>query len=185
MNIPVKDKRGLVKILFSLLFVLFFTGCGYTTQSLLNSEYKTVYISPVVNKIQFTGESQEYSKFRSVPPLLADRLTKSLISMFNLDGHLKTVKEGVSDLTLSCEINDYVRDTLRYDDNNNVEEYRLKLYLTYSLTDNRGELKDKKSIVADIEYSLTGSAAKSEASALNDLVDDASRRVVEDIIEAW
>lgn len=185
MNILLKDKLRLVKILSSFLFILFFTGCGYTTQSLLNPAYKTIYISPAVSKIQFTGESQEYSKFRSVPPLLADRLTKSLISRFNLDGHLKTVKEGLSDLILTCEINDYVRDTLRYDDNNDVEEYRLKLYLTYSLIDKQGRVESKKRIVADTEYSLTGSAAKSEASALNDLVDDASRRVVEDIIEAW
>lgn len=160
----------------------FISGCGYTTRGSLDPAYKTIYVKPVVDKIEVTGETQEYSQFRSVPPLLDNSFTSALISRFNMDGNLKPIDKKTSDLVLETSITDYVRGGLRYDEDDDVEEYRLKLYFEYKLFDSEGELIRNGDLVADTEYNFN---TESESSAISELLDDAARRLVEHIIEAW
>ena len=154
-------------------------------KKLADSQYKSIYIRPVVTKVEFTKEDQEYSSFRSIPPFLDNSFTSALISRFNTDGNLKVAKQEGSDLVLECTITDFVRDTLRYDDQDRVEEYRLKIFFNYKLYDIKSQVIRKNNIVADSEYALMGTAARSESEALSELLDDASRRIVEDIVEMW
>ena len=172
-------------LLFNLLLILGFVGC-YSTRGFVDSKYKTIYVAPVQNKIKFTQETQEYSKYRSFPALFENNFTAELIDRFNLDGALKTDSRYFSQLRLETEIVDFVRDVLRYTDNDSVEEYRLKLFFKYRLYDNKtNELIKERSLISDANYSLTGSAATSEEEALKELFSDAARRLVEDITEAW
>ena len=177
-------KYGLTLIVFSLV-VSSFSGCGYTTRGFIDPQYQTIYIRPVVNKIKVTGETQEFGDFRSVPPFLDQAFTRALISRFNLDGHLRVTNEENADLTVECTMTDYKQGTLRYDNDDRVEEYRLKLYYTYRLLDSVGEVVKKGNLVANSEYALVGAAARSEDQAIAELLNDASRRLVDDIIEAW
>jgi len=182
----IKKNSLFITTICYLLSVVCFSGCfGYTTQSFLNPEHKSIYIKPVINNMKFTGETQEYSKFRSMPPLLENSFTQALISRFNLDGSLKIVKEPDADLILECQINDFLRSTLRYDDQDRVEEYRLKIYFDYKLYDRGANLIRQGDMVADAEFAFVGSAARSEARAISELLDDASRRISEDITEVW
>jgi hypothetical protein len=108
-----------------------------------------------------------------------------LISRFSLDGNLRVTKEENADLIVECTITDYKQSTLRYDNDDRVEEYRLKLYYTYSLFDSVGDLVKKGRLVANSEYALVGAAARSQDQAIAELLEDAARRLVDDIIEAW
>lgn len=177
--------KRIKKSILLLVALVLFAGCGYTTRGFLNPNYKTVYVKPVVNNVKFTGETQENNTFRSVPPLIENKLTNALFDRFNLDGNLKTVDELGADLVLDCVITDYLREAVRFDDDENVEEHRIKIWYNFTLTDSQGAVIDEKSLIADEEYALTGSNARSEDSALVDLLDDAARRVVEEIIESW
>lgn len=179
-----KFKSIIITSLYTLVFVLFF-GCGYTTRGFLNPEYKTIYVKPVVNTLRVTGETQEYSSFRSVPPFLEDSFTSALISRFNIDGNLRVVQKENADLILECEITDFLRSPLRYDDDDEIEEYRIKIFFRYDLYDSNNDLVEKRNLVANQEYALTGSAAISENQALSELLNDAARRVTESIIEIW
>ena len=176
-------KRLLLSIYF--LLVVSILGCGYTTRGFLNPDYKSIFVKPVLNKLTFTKETQEYRDFRSIPPLLEDSFTKALISRFNLDGNLRVDREETADLILETEITDFLRETLRYTDQDRVQEYRLKIYFTYKLYDKNNNLIRKKSLVSDTTYTLEGKFAESEDSAISDLLDDAARRIVEDIVEEW
>ena len=173
------------KIFFFLAGALFLSGCGYTTRGFFNPKYKTIYITPVENNIDITKETEEYSKYRSFPALIENNFTSKIISRFNLDGNLKTTNKNNADLVLKCIIEDFVRDAVDYDDNDQVEKYRLKLKFTYTLFDSQGEVIKTKSITADEDYNLTGAYAKSEDSAVLDLLDDAARRIVDSIVEEW
>jgi len=173
-------------LLLSIFYLLSSTlsGCGYTTRGFLNPQYKSILVKPVVNKVSFTGETQEYRSFRSIPPLLEDSFTKALISRFNLDGNLRVVKEE-ADLILETEITDFLRESLRYNREDRIKEHRLKLYFSYKVYGKNGDLIRKNSLIADTTYALEGRLAKSEEEAILELLDDASRRIVEDIIEEW
>lgn len=173
------------KVLIFVVLGVFAGGC-YSTRGFVNPKYRTIYVAPVKNKIKFTQETQEYSNYRSFPALFENDFTNALIDRFNLDGALKTDNRYFSQLRLETEITDYVRDVLRYNDNDSVEEYRLKLFFKYRLYDNRtNTLVKENSLIADTNYSLTGSGATTEEEALKDLFSDAARRLVEDITEAW
>ena len=175
-------------ILFSFCFLLstfYFSGCGYTTRGFIDPQYQSVYVQPVVNKVKVTGETQEFGDFRSVPAFLDQAFTRALIARFNLDGHLRVTKEENADLIVECTITDYKQGTLRYDNDDRVEEYRLKLYYTYRLLDSVGDVVKKGRLVANSEYALVGAAARSEEQAIAELLEDASRRLVDAIIEEW
>jgi len=170
---------------FASLLIILMSGC-YSTRGFIDSKYKTIYVEPVKNKIKFTQETQEYSKYRSFPALFENDFTAALIDRFNLDGALKVDNRYFSQLRLETEINDFVRDVLRYTDSDSVEEYRLKLFFKYRLYDNEtNELIKENSLIADANYSLSGSTATSEEGALKELFVDAARRLVEDVTEAW
>lgn len=176
------------KIKFTFVFgliVSLLAGCGYTTRGFLDSRYKTVYVRPAVNDIEITGETQENDKFRSVPPLLENYLTSSLLDRFNLDGILKVVVEDEADLVVETVLKDYYRESIRYDEDDDIEEQRIKLVYEFSLFEANGSLVKTKKIVASEKYATTGANARTEEAALDDLMDDAARRLVENIVEAW
>lgn len=160
-------------------------GCGYTTRGFIDPRYKTVYVRPAVNDIEITGETQENDKFRSIPPLLENYLTSSLLDRFNLDGILKVVEESKADLLVETTLKDYYRESIRYNDDDDIEEQRIKLIYEFSLFGSDGALIKTKRIVANEKFATTGANARTEESALDDLMDDAARRLVEDIVEAW
>jgi len=43
-------------------------GCGYTTRSSIGGKYKTIYVTPFVNKIDITREGDVASKYKLYRP---------------------------------------------------------------------------------------------------------------------
>ncbi len=76
------------------LLVTGLTGCGYTTRSMISSEFKTIYIQPFVNKIDFTRETSVANKYKIYRPMLETEITKAVINKFIFDGNLK-LKEKI------------------------------------------------------------------------------------------
>jgi len=162
-------------------------GCGYSTRSLITSRFKTIYVEPIKNKVDITNESANNRLFRTYHPLLDRDITNAIIDRFTFEGGLRPAHEGDSDLTLKGELIDYKRDALRYDENDEVTEYRLTLTLNLVLWDNirDEELWSESNFSGDTTYFTTGPHAKSESDAIGAAIEDLAKRVIERTIEDW
>ena len=159
------------------------SGCGYTTGSILPSNYRTLHVKPFNNKVEFVNENVR----GLYVPQLETKVRTSIIERFQLDGHLRLENSDKSDLTLQGDLIGFERDDLRIDQNQNVQEYRLRIIVSLSMIDNAtGEtFWSEPSFAGESTYFLTGPQAKSESEALNDALTDISRRAVERTIENW
>lgn len=179
----------MIKYRFFTFYFLLVTllGCGYATRSAAHSITKTIYVEPFKNEINYTSEFSEARNIRSYFPLLESKITQSVVDRFLFDGNMKVVKEGVADIILKGSLIDYTRDALRYDDNDNVQEYRANLAVKLKLWDNKEDklIWEESRFIGQATYFTTGSQAKSEASAINDALTDLARRVVERTVEQW
>lgn len=166
-----------------------FTGCGYTSRSLITKDYQAIYVRPFVNKIDITRETSVARKYEIYYPLLEKDITRQVISQFMFDGNLRIAKEEDADLILEGELVNYRRDALRYtgQDNKEIEEYRISIVVNLKLYDTRKEatLWEVKNLIGDTTYFTQGSLAKSESTAINEAVDDLARRVVDRVVEVW
>ena len=170
-----------------LLFLLLVSGCGYTTKSLLPSDIKTIRVNNFKNAIQVTAEQSNLRMYRGYRPGMENDITRAVTNKFLTDGTLKIVSESNADLTLKSSLIDFKRDALRYDTNDNVEEYRVKLVVNMELTNNKtgAVMWKEKGFAGETTYRTSGTLAKSDDAAVNDAIDDLARRIVERTVEAW
>ena len=163
-------------------------GCGYSTQSLLPAAYRRIYIEPFLNKLTITGETTELQRFATSLPRLEEDVTSGVIKRFIFDGHLRvTPNRDEADLVLTGELTSFYRQALRVDEARNIEEYRLNLVAKVALREQKTGVVvwEEPSMIGDATYFLTGSSAATETTAVQALVTDFSRRVVERTIENW
>ena len=179
--------RKAVLLVTSYLLLVTITGCGYTTRSMISSKFRTIYITPFVNKVDITNETYTSSKYRIYRPMLETEVTRSVTNKFLFDGNLKPVKEEAADLILKGELIDFRKDPLRYDENDVVTEYRVNLVVNISLWDRREDklVWEEKGFTGDTSYFTSGIQAKSEGAAINDALSDLARRIVERTVEQW
>lgn len=163
------------------------SSCGYTATRLLPAYYRTIYVEPFQNRIPIAEEAGEKAGFITNFPELEERVTQEVIQRFLFDGNLRvTHSPEKADLMLSGDVVDFYRQAILRRDDNTVEEYRLNLTASLTLRDKSGKLLLQESrMVGDTAYSLTGPSAKAETVAVDELVTDFSRRVVEWVIEYW
>ena len=171
----------------SLIFVLFISGCGYTTQSLLPSNYKTIYVDNFKNKINVTAEQSNLRMYRGYMPGMETTITRAVIDKYLFDGNLKIAPEHDADLVLTADFVDFRREALAYDANDNVQEYRLKLIVDMELKDNKTgkTLWAERNFSGETTYNITGGLAQSEQTAVDAATQDLARRIVERTVEAW
>jgi len=189
-NLKVGMMKKIALVNLALLFVMAacaLPGCGYTTRSLLNPEYKTIYVSNFANDIRVTAEQTNMRMYRGYRPGMEIELTKAVIDRYLFDGNLNPVQEGRSDLILRGSLIDFKRDPLRYDANDNIEEYRIKLIVNLTLIDAKtGAVQwEEKGFAGETTYLTGGSLGKSESVALTEAILDLARRIVERTVEAW
>lgn len=162
---------------------LIVSGCGYTTGSLLPSNYRTINIDAFRNK---TGHLSEDARELYIP-LLENKVRDSIIVRFQNDGHLKVERKGQTDLLLKGDLTRYEREELRIDNDQNVTEYRIRITVNIALYDgvDAVEIWKESSFAGEATYYLSGPQAKSESAALEEALTDLSRRIVERTLENW
>jgi hypothetical protein len=167
--------------------MLFVAGCGYTTRSLLPTEFKTIEVENFVNKIKVMEETSDDRMYVGYRPGLEVEITKAVIDRYIFDGNLKIARPNEADLILKADLIDYKREALRYDVNSNVEEYRIRLVVDMELINAKTNetVWKEKSFSGETTYVTTGPLAKSENAAIRDATADLARRIVERTIEAW
>ena len=165
------------------LLLLFCAGCGYTTGSLLPSNYHTLYVEPFNNKVSYVSETTRGTYI----PLLETKVHGAVVNRFQFDGHLKIKDSDAADLVLKGDLTGFERDELRLTDAQNVQEYRVRIIMSLTMVDTAsGETWwSEPSFAGEATYFTTGPQARSESAALDDALLDLSRRVVERTIENW
>lgn len=168
-------------------FLIAVSGCGYTTRSLLPPNFKSIYVANFVNMTRIAEEQTDERMYRGYRPGLERDITKAVIDRFLFDGNLKVKNDTSADLVMKGELVDFKKEALRYDANNNVEEYRILLVVNLEIKDVKGDKLawEEKGFVGETTYRTSGSLAKSEAAAISDAANDLARRIVERTIEAW
>ncbi len=179
----------LLSTLYSLLST-FLVGCGYTTRSMISNKFHTIYITPFVNKVDITKETDAAYKYRIYRPMLETDITKKVTNKYLFDGNLRPVKTDSADLILKGELVEFRRDPLRYTDNNEVEEYRINIVANISLWDKKENVLvwQENNFTGHVTYFTsftTSGTPKSEDVAVNDALDDLARRIVERTVEQW
>ncbi len=177
--------RRMSIILF--IFLFFISGCGYTTHSLLPAEFKSIHVDDFVNKINITQEQTDERMYRGYRPGLERDITVAAIDKFLFDGNLKVANIQEADLILDGELIDFRKEGIRYDANNNVEEYRIALVVNIELKDAKTDkiIWTEKAFSGESTYRTGGSLAVSEDTAVRQATQDLARRIVERTVEAW
>ena len=160
-----------------------FSGCGYTTKSILPKSIKTIYIEPFKNNINFTTGTGRNIYL----PLLEIDARNAVIDRFLFDGNLKIAKPEVANLILRGELNNYERSGLRYTDDDDVEEYRVHITFSFEMYNaNNDEVSwTEPGFVGEATYFVSGPLATAEESAIDAAIVDLARRIVERTIEDW
>ena len=176
-----------VPLVLTIILVAGLSGCGYTTRSLLPPHIKKIHVENFKNSIDITEETSDKTIHRTYKPRLELDVTKAIIDKFIFDGNLKIASAGDADTILTGELIDFRREGLRYDESDNIEQYRIVIVVRIKLED----LKENKimwefgGFAGSYDYYTIGSQAKSESAAINEAIDDLARRIVEQTIEVW
>ena len=122
--------------------ILCLAGCGYTTGSLLPSNFRTLCVEPFKNKVGYVSETSRGTYI----PLLETKVRSSVVNRFQFDGHLKIKDSDQADLILKGELVAFERDELRLTDNQDVQEYRIRITMSLAMVD-AATAQDRKSVV--------------------------------------
>jgi len=163
------------------------SGCGYTARSMISDKYRTIYIAPFANKTDITREADAANKYKLYRPMLESDITREVINKYLFDGNLKPGKEESADLTLRGELTDFRKDPVRYDENDNVSEYRVNMVVNLTLWDNKADKQEwqESGFTGESTYFTSGTQVKSEGTAINEAITDLARRIVEGTVEQW
>jgi hypothetical protein len=166
---------------------VFLSGCGYTTGSLLPSRLKTIYVDNFKNKIDIGKEVTESARYTLYRPGLETDATNEIVNRFVFDGNLMIASKENADLILRGSLVGYHQEALRYDTDDNVEEYRIKIAVDMELTDvANDELMWRESyFIGEATYMTVGRFATSEDTARDEALEDLARRIVERTVEGW
>ncbi|MDD5680124.1 MAG: LptE family protein [Candidatus Omnitrophica bacterium] len=181
----------MVKRLSFLVFLVFIfavsSGCGYTAKSLLPPDLKTIYVDNFKNTIDVGKETTEMSKYELYRPGIENDVTNAIVNRFAFDGNLKIAQKEGADLILSGELTSYRKEALRYDNADNVEEYRVKITVDIKATraSDGKVLWVEKAFTGESTYNTTGNFVTTEEVARSEAMEDLARRVVERTIEGW
>ena len=168
--------------------LVYLAGCGYSTKSLLPSHIKTLYIDNFKNKIDIASEISNKNTYKLYKPGLENELSRAIVDRFIFDGNLKVVKNPeAADAVLSGELLGYVKEPLRYDDNQEVTEYRIRVVADVKFLDRKENkvIWQADKLAGESSQRTEGALIKSEDTAKDEAVTDLARRVVEKTIEVW
>ncbi len=173
----------MARLFLCILLVLSIAGCGYTTGSLLPSNYRKIAILPFQNKVSYVNENVQ----GLYVPQLEGNVRTAIIDRFLFDGHLRIADPDKADLVLSGELIAFQQDDLRQDANQNVQEYRARVTVSLTMTDTAtGKvLWREPSFSGETTYLTTGSQATTQSAAIDKALIDLATRVVERTVDSW
>ncbi|MEA1981842.1 MAG: LPS assembly lipoprotein LptE [candidate division Zixibacteria bacterium] len=119
------------KISIIIIFFLSFIGCGVYT---FNPRGKSTINSIAVSR--FDNQTAEYG--------LSDLVTDNIIDAFISDGSFKVLPEADAEALLIGNLIRYERKAHTYNENDEVQEYKVEMDFEISLKNNKNNIDDKE-----------------------------------------
>jgi len=172
-----------MKKIFLLFMVGLLAGCGYGTRSLLPDNYRTVYVQPFENGINFVDQDSR----KIYVPGLENKVREAMVNRYLFDGNLHIADQDTADLVLKGRLLGFDREELRINDNDTVKEYRIRVTASLELSDPVEQKKvwEEPSFSGEATYYTSGPMAKPESQAIEEALTDFARRAVARTIENW
>ena len=169
-------KRFLLPVLFAFLI----SGCGYTQQTVLPQNVKTIYVETVKNKI-------ELANLYAYVPGLEIGITNAIIRRLEKDGNLKVVKQEEADAILECELTRFEQEGVRFTSLESVGEYRLFIVVNAKLINAKTKqvIWQEPNFSGDADYFVSGVRSLSREQAADQAIDRLARNMVDRIVEDW
>jgi len=156
-------------------WLLILNGCTYSAVSLLPAHIKKICIAGFENK--------------SYRPDLPEKILQSVTREFIIDGRLVVCGEGEADALLFGEISRYDLQPLSYTEQMKVQEYKVRIVLSFWLKDVRENKvlwqENELENFITISSSTGGLEVELENDAIDEVVQKLSRRVVKRVIDGW
>ena len=172
-----------MKKLSLLLLALLIAGCGYSTRSLLPDHYRTVFVQPFENKIDFVNADDRKLYVAG----LETRVREAVVDRYLFDGNLRVGEQDASDLVLKGQLIRFDREELRLQTNEVVKEYRIRVTAALTLWDTMENkvVWQEPSFAGEATYYTSGPLAKSDSQAIDEAIKDLALRAVARTIENW
>jgi outer membrane lipopolysaccharide assembly protein LptE/RlpB len=124
------------------------SGCGYSFRGNLPDHIKTVAVPVFAN--------------RTSEPAVETLLTSAVIAAFASNGRLRVVKPEDADAILDGEVIGYKVESIAYDNQANVRQYRLEVTMNLRLRDVRqaGIVFEEKSLREKADFQVQGAVAQ-------------------------
>jgi len=175
------------KKFLALLALLYLSGCGYTTGSMLPPGKDTIHVENFKNKIAVASELSNRRVYYGYKPGMESTITTAVINEFVFDGNLRIASENTAHYILKGELVDFQRQPLEYNSEENVTQYRLRVVTNLELYDGEtGELLwTEQGWAGQALYRTSGKYEQTDSQTLDEAIQDLARRVVDRTIEDW
>lgn len=162
-----------VLILVGLLAFLFQSGCGTRNSSSIPANVNDVHLPPMENSTREPG----------LENLLTDQVTQQLLA----DGRVDLVGKSEAKVVVHGTITGYERIPLAYNDQDIVQQYKVRMEMRIELVDpGSGEtLKQFSNIFRETRYSDINPPIETEFDAKQRVVRKLARDVVTTLVEGW
>ncbi|MDD3089916.1 MAG: LptE family protein [Candidatus Omnitrophica bacterium] len=167
--------------------MIFSSGCGYTSASLLPPELDSIHVKNVKNAINPTQEISDKRMSVTYRPGMDVQITRAVIDGFIYDRRLDIKSESKARMVLESSLTDFRLYPLSYNRGGSVEEFRVEIVINMKLIDKADDkvLWEENGFMGQSDYKLSGPNAMTEAQAIQKAVDDLAQRVVERTVENW
>ncbi len=168
-----------MKKMFLLLMAVVVAGCGYSTRSLVSDQYRTIFVAPFENKINYMAQDTR----RVYVSGLEGKAREVIVDRYLFDGNLRLADEDTADLVLKGQLLGFEREELRLDQNATVKEYRIRVTVALTLWDpvTNKVVWEEPSFVGEATYYTS----TPESAAMDAALKDLALRVVARTVEAW
>lgn len=163
-----------------LLAVMVLSGCGYTRQTVLPQNIKTIYVETVKNRL-------DPEKIFAYQPGLEMDITNAVIRRLQQDGTLKVVEQSTADAILKTELVSLEQEGLRFNSLAGVSQYRLFIVVRLKLVEARtgNIIWEEPNFSGGTEYYVTTATSIGEQKAAVDGVQRLACNIVDRIVEDW
>jgi len=163
------NRSGRVPVLGLALLAVGLTGCGYSFRGNLPDHIKTVAV-PV-----FTNKTAE--------PAVETLLTSAVVEAFASNGRLRVVKPEEADAILDGEVVGYSVQSIAFDNQANVRQYRLMVTMNLRLRDVRRSsiLFEQQSLREKADFLVQGAVSQTigvEEGAVRSAATEIARSIV-------
>lgn len=157
------------------------SGCGYTRQSALPSDIKTIYVEPVQNKI-------ELAEVYAYVPGLEAMINNALTARLNKDGNLRVVGEPEeADVILKATLRRFDQGGVRFSTLESVQEYRLFVTVEAELLHGKTQqlIWKEGNFTGDADYFVSDLRPQARGEAAERAVNRLAQNLVDRIVEDW